>query len=413
MPPSSRSPRVGPEHPNNNAFVDFLKTAGERVKSTFAHDESSPLAPLRGALGRARAAPGDAADAPVPGDGARLGAVRDRTELFARLRETGIFIRTTEAKARAEDALADAKARGFDSAEAAREHDEAASARRGVRGLFRRGVRRGADLAASASDDPSRPRAPPPPLSASALAVADAAKQLAEHVRKIERALLPQYVAFVDSLRASAAEAAAEDAPDAAQRDVETHLATLLLVEAELQSELKKLKAAHARASAIQGQAQPANGRENVTECPAEALLRRNVTNAHAVERARLTRLFQSARDRVSEMLAGNKAARAVARQRLLRAADAARADLERFYRVTWAVHAELGMVRARAGAARGPPGGGVTPTGRTSVPSGGDSAWTTTMTEASSRPGTWAGSRLTFSTVCESRMRRRRGARR
>ena len=36
---SSRSPRVGPEHPNNNAFVDFLKTAGERVKSTFAHDE--------------------------------------------------------------------------------------------------------------------------------------------------------------------------------------------------------------------------------------------------------------------------------------------------------------------------------------------------------------------------------------
>ena len=45
MPPSSRSPRVGPEHPNNNAFVDFLKTAGERVKSTFAHDESSPLAP--------------------------------------------------------------------------------------------------------------------------------------------------------------------------------------------------------------------------------------------------------------------------------------------------------------------------------------------------------------------------------
>jgi hypothetical protein len=54
---------------------------------------------------------------------------------------------------------------------------------------------------------------------------------------------MPQYLSFVASLRDSSDAAAMPDASEQSQSNVELHVATLLLVEAELQSALKQLKA--------------------------------------------------------------------------------------------------------------------------------------------------------------------------
>ena len=121
-------------------------------------------------------------------------------------------------------------------------------------------------------------------------------------------------------------------AADAAQADVETHLATLLLVETELQQALKKLKMAHVRASAIN---------LNDTENARDVAVKKSVVAAHALARESFSREFKAARDRVGAMLVGNEAAKVVSQQRLLRAADAAYADLEKYYAAVARVRAE------------------------------------------------------------------------
>ena len=71
------------------------------------------------------------------------------------------------------------------------------------------------------------------------------------------------------------------------------------------------------------------------------------MVNAHALAREGCAREFKAARDRVGAMLAGNEAAKVVSQQRLLRAADAAYADLERYY---------AAVARVRAPSAPGTP---------------------------------------------------------
>ena len=334
MPPPEGTP---------NKLASFIRNTSARVK-TFANEEvgSRVVAPFarsetptsrRGrhdssaAAGSPSAHAMNDADGSVPGDGTHLGATRDHTHLFTRLRDTAIYIRETEAAARAADALEEARAAGFDSVEAM----EAAKPvpRRGV---FRR---------RAPEPDPTPPPPPGPP-SASFVALCDAADALAGHRRAVEKNLLPQYLSFVDSLRAAARAASSPDARPDAQSDVETHLATLLLVEAELQAALKRLKVSHVRAGTI-----------TVTPGdPEESLMKRNVVNAHAIARTSLTARFKRARDGVGEMLKGNAAAKVVSQQRLLRASDAAYGDLERFYASLVRLRAELAAHPKTTGAA-------------------------------------------------------------
>lgn len=234
----------------------------------------------------------------VPGDGTHLGAVRDHTGLFTRLRATAIYIRETEAAAREGDAR-----------------------REGAAGSS-------ASVDDFKADEPTRAAR----VSTSTAAIMEAARTLHKTKRLIETSLLPQYVGFVDSLHRAAAAATAarrsanaqsgRDAATAAQADVETHLATLLLVELELQLALKRLKTAHVLCSTIN----PDQHDEK------ETCVKRNVTAAFALCRSENTQKFKTARDRVQSMLVGNAAARVVSQQRLLRASDAAYADLERYY---------------------------------------------------------------------------------
>ena len=277
--------------------------------------------------GRRRAGKGPATlpeSEPVPGDGARLGASRDHTDLFTRLRATAIFIRETEAAARAADAR-EASARNGedpdgDGASSSSLRDEHAS-----------------DAANEDDRDTSGAE-----LSGSTLAIVASAEALRVTKRAVEHSLLPQYVAFADSLSAAAAKAraarwtagtpAGAASADAAQADVETHLATLLLVETELQQALKKLKMAHVRASAIN---------LNDTENARDVAVKKSVVAAHALARESFSREFKAARDRVGAMLVGNEAAKVVSQQRLLRAADAAYADLEKYYAAVARVRAE------------------------------------------------------------------------
>ena len=154
-------------------------------------------------------------------------------------------------------------------------------------------------------------------------AMCEAADALAPIRRKIEKNLLPQYESFVASLKTAADAASAPDAPQSAQTNVETHLATLLLVEQELQGALKLLKQSHMRAIGLR-----------VTfGDPEEECLKRNVVNAHMIARQDLTGKFKKARDSVSAMLKGNAAAKVVAQQRTLIASAAAYDELERFYK--------------------------------------------------------------------------------
>ena len=270
----------------------------------------------------------------VPGDGARLGASRDHTDLFTRLRATAIFIRETEAAARARD-----DASSEEAASAARDAETPRDASSSSSPSETSACERNRSDASPRNDDASQE------LSGSALALVVSAETLRKTKRQIEGSLLPQYVAFADSLSAARRRArvarwtagtpAGAALADAAQADVETHLATLLLVETELQQALKRLKTAHVRASAINV------GGGGGLDALREDAVKRGVVNAHALAREGCAREFKAARDRVGAMLAGNEAAKVVSQQRLLRAADAAYADLERYYAAVARVRAE------------------------------------------------------------------------
>lgn len=269
----------------------------------------------------------------VPGDGARLGASRDHTDLFTRLRATAIFIRETEAAARARDDAREEAARDE------RRRGDASSSSSPSETAFERNGLSDANLTPEPKDSREE--------SGSTLALVASAEALRKTKRQIEGSLLPQYVAFADSLSAAAAKAraarwtagtpAGAALADAAQADVETHLATLLLVEMELQQALKRLKTAHVRASAINVFQKGGGGLDALRE----NAVKRGVVNAHALAREGCAREFKAARDRVGAMLAGNEAAKVVSQQRLLRAADAAYADLERYYAAVARVRAE------------------------------------------------------------------------
>lgn len=268
-----------------------------------------------------------ASDAPL------LGVVRDHTDLFTRLRATASYIRETEAAARAEEQGAGGASAAVSGHAAGRSaakdpalrffYNTGASFKRTLGSRRRDPSSSGSSHSDAASNGPT----------ASFAAVCAAAETLARVKRKIEGALMPQYLAFVASLRESAdTTAAASDAEtDARQSNVETHLATLLLVEAELQAALKQLKVSHAQCAAI----------KTAPGDPEEALVKRNVANAHSIARTDLTARFKRARDSVSEMLRGNAAAKVVSQQRALRAADAAYDELERFYAALVRLRAE------------------------------------------------------------------------
>ena len=126
---------------------------------------------------------------------------------------------------------------------------------------------------------------------------------------------------------------------------METHLATLLLVETELQSEMKRLKTNHLKAVVLR--AKP--------DCAHEASLKKNVAYAYQIARTDLSAQFKRARDSVSEMLKGNAAAKVVSTQRVLRASDAAYDELERFYKTTVRLRGEfLGHPGMREGGEAG-----------------------------------------------------------
>ena len=243
----------------------------------------------------------------VPGDGTHLGSIRDHTELFTKLRATAIYIRETEEAVRKEDLRKERAAAGGSSSSSPVKDD---------------------DL----NDDVGR-RDEQLPNSTSTSALIESSNTLQKTKRQIENSLLPQYTGFVDSLRAATAKATTakwttdtsrgKQLAKEAQADVETHLATLLLVEQELQLALKRLKTAHVICSAINAVDQ---------NCEKEKIVKRNIVHAFALARAENTREFKQARDRVQNLLVGNEAARVVSQQRLLRAADAAYADLERYY---------------------------------------------------------------------------------
>ena len=79
----------------------------------------------------------------------------------------------------------------------------------------------------------------------------------------------------------------------------------------------------------------------NDTENARDVAVKKSVVAAHALARESFSREFKAARDRVGAMLVGNEAAKVVSQQRLLRAADAAYADLEKYYAAVTRVRAE------------------------------------------------------------------------
>ena len=333
----------------NNKFKDFFRNADERLRDTGrmvgtrlgegierirlrqgSPGESTPSPTGRGRR-KPRASPGawsrfgrkDARVAEQDLAARHEGATRDRTELFAQMRTTAKYVRETEAKEQAENELRSRLERegwsnGYDANDDDDDDDDdRLTPGRRIRNLFTR-RRRQSEKEEDASDKGELEEVSP-----HFMAMCEAADALAPIRRKIENNLLPQYESFVASLSTAAVAAAAPDAQPAAQTNVETHLATLLLVEQELQGALKLLKQSHMRAMGL---------RVTLGD-PAEECLKRNVVNAHMIARQHLTGKFKRARDSVSAMLKGNAAARVVAQQRMLIASAAAYDELERFYK--------------------------------------------------------------------------------
>ena len=331
----------------NNKFKDFFRNADERLRDTGrmvgtrlgegierirlrqgSPGESTPSPTGRGRR-KPRASPGawsrfgrkDARVAEQDLAARHEGATRDRTELFAQMRTTAKYVRETEAKEQAENELRSRLERegwsnGYDANDDDDDDDRLTPGKR-IRNLFTR-RRRQSEKEEDASDKDELEEVSP-----HFMAMCEAADALAPIRRKIENNLLPQYESFVASLSTAAVAAAAPDAQPAAQTNVETHLATLLLVEQELQGALKLLKQSHMRAMGL---------RVTLGD-PAEECLKRNVVNAHMIARQHLTGKFKRARDSVSAMLKGNAAAKVVAQQRMLIASAAAYDELERFYK--------------------------------------------------------------------------------
>ena len=196
------------------------------------------------------------------------GASRDRTELFAQMRTTAKYVRETEAKEQAENELRSRLERegwsnGYDDDDDDDDDDRLTPGKR-IRNLFTRRRRR------SEKEEDTSDKDELEEVSPHFMAMCEAADALAPIRRKIEDNLLPQYESFVASLSTAAVAAAAPDARPAARTNVETHLATLLLIEQELQGALKLLKQSHMRAMGL---------RVTLGD-PAEECLKRNVVNA-------------------------------------------------------------------------------------------------------------------------------------
>ena len=331
----------------NNKFKDFFRNADERLRDTGrmvgtrlgegiermrlrqgSPGESTP-SPTGRDRRKPRASPGawsrfgrkDARVAEQDLAARHEGASRDRTELFAQMRTTAKYVRETEAKEQAENELRSRLERegwsnGYDDDDDDDDDDRLTPGKR-IRNLFTRRRRR------SEKEEDTSDKDELEEVSPHFMAMCEAADALAPIRRKIEDNLLPQYESFVASLSTAAVAAAAPDARPAARTNVETHLATLLLIEQELQGALKLLKQSHMRAMGL---------RVTLGD-PAEECLKRNVVNAHMIARQHLTGKFKRARDSVSAMLKGTAAAKVVAQQRLLIASAAAYDELERFYK--------------------------------------------------------------------------------
>ena len=330
----------------NNKFKDFFRNADERLRDTGrmvgtrlgegiermrlrqgSPGESTP-SPTGRDRRKPRASPGawsrfgrkDARVAEQDLAARHEGASRDRTELFAQMRTTAKYVRETEAKEQAENELRSRLERegwsnGYDANDD--DDDDRLTPGKRIRNLFTRRWRQ------SEKEEDTSDKDELEEVSPHFMAMCEAADALAPIRRKIEDNLLPQYESFVASLSTAAVAAAAPDAQPAARTNVETHLATLLLIEQELQGALKLLKQSHMRAMGL---------RVTLGD-PAEECLKRNVVNAHMIARQHLTGKFKRARDSVSAMLKGTAAAKVVAQQRLLIASAAAYDELERFYK--------------------------------------------------------------------------------
>ena len=330
----------------NNKFKDFFRNADERLRDTGrmvgtrlgegiermrlrqgSPGESTP-SPTGRDRRKPRASPGawsrfgrkDARVAEQDLAARHEGASRDRTELFAQMRTTAKYVRETEAKEQAENELRSRLERegwsnGYDANDD--DDDDRLTPGKRIRNLFTRRWRQ------SEKEEDTSDKDELEEVSPHFMAMCEAADALAPIRRKIEDNLLPQYESFVASLSTAAVAAAAPDAQPAARTNVETHLATLLLIEQELQGALKLLKQSHMRAMGL---------RVTLGD-PAEECLKRNVVNAHMIARQNLTGKFKRARDSVSAMLKGTAAAKVVAQQRLLIASAAAYDELERFYK--------------------------------------------------------------------------------
>ena len=339
--------------PGDVGIASFFNDVGARVK--LAADEVGTRVGFGRLLGRGEDAspstpnPTNAAASTVTAltpttsrgdvDESRLGTIRSRTEHFARLRATAAFIRETEARVRAEDARREAE-EGL----TVMQSPDANGVVTYTSTPASRGRRRRATDATTKNAPPPPPRATEQP-SETFVSICDAAEKLASSRRAIETSLMPQYYAFVNSLRESAAAAAENEDDEQLQTNVETHLATLLLVETELQSEMKRLKTNHLKAVVLR--AKP--------DCAHEASLKKNVAYAYQIARTDLSAQFKRARDSVSEMLKGNAAAKVVSTQRVLRASDAAYDELERFYKTTVRLRGEfLGHPGMREGGEAG-----------------------------------------------------------
>lgn len=330
----------------NNKFKEFFRNADERLRDTGrmvgtrlgegmerirlrqgSPGESTPSPTGRGRR-KPRASPGawsrfgrkDARVGELDLAARHEGASRDRTELFAQMRTTAKYVREMNAKEQAENELRSRLERegwsnGYDANDD--DDDDRLTPGKRIRNLFTRRWRQ------SEKEEDTSDKDELEEVSPHFAAMCEAADALAPIRRKIENNLLPQYESFVASLSTAADAAAALDARPAAQTNVETHLATLLLVEQELQGALKLLKQSHMRAMGL---------RVTLGD-PEEECLKRNVVNAHMIARQHLTGKFKRARDSVSAMLKGNAAAKVVAQQRMLIASAAAYDELERFYK--------------------------------------------------------------------------------
>ena len=343
-PGASRTPGGQPPSNDatpNNKFKDFFKNADEKLRDT-GRKVGTRLGEGIERIRLRQGSPGEITPSPTgrgrkprasPGAWSRFGrkdgqpgaerdlarhqgACRDRTELFTQMRTTAKYIRETEAKDQEEKELRSRLEReGWSNGYDDDDDDDRLTPGKRFRNLFTRVPKK--ETLTDDDDDESQEAGP------HFTAMCEAADALAPIRRKIEKNLLPQYESFVASLKTAADAAAAPDAPQSAQTNVETHLATLLLVEQELQGALKLLKQSHMRAIGLR-----------VTfGDPEEECLKRNVVNAHMIARQDLTGKFKKARDSVSAMLKGNAAAKVVAQQRTLIASAAAYDELERFYK--------------------------------------------------------------------------------